>query len=95
MVLSHQTGVRIPVALPTLTQVVSAVVAECVAVQARVADVLRGLPQFKGRADSTLDDKAKDIVSALEAEGAIVQSQKPAKGRPATYRKADTGKASA
>jgi hypothetical protein len=60
-----------------------------------VVDVLRGLPQFEGKADSTLEDKAKEIMSALEAEGSIIQTQKSAPGRPALYRKADVGQVSA
>jgi len=60
-----------------------------------VADVLHRLPQFEGKADSTLEDRAKEIISALEGEGAIIQTQKSAKGRPALYRKAYVGQVSA
>ena len=61
-----------------------------------VATMLSALPQFGGKAASTLEDTAKDIISALEAEGAIHKTQKPAKGRPALYRKKpDMGKVSA
>jgi hypothetical protein len=60
-----------------------------------VAAVLRSLPQFKGRADSTVEDAAKDIISRLEDEGAVRQTRKPARGQPALYRKADVGEASA
>ncbi len=60
-----------------------------------VADVLRGLPQFADKAVSTLEDKAKEIISALEADSAIIQTQRPGPGRPALYRKADVGEASA
>jgi hypothetical protein len=57
-----------------------------------VAGVLYGLPQFAGKANTTREDKAKDIIGVLLAEGAITQTQKPARGREAKYRKADTGK---
>ncbi len=60
-----------------------------------VAQVLHGLPQFEGKAESTLEDKAKEVISALLAEDAVVQTQKPARGREALYRKADTGQVSA
>lgn len=60
-----------------------------------IADVLRGLPQFKDRAASTLGDKAKEIIAALERERAIIQTQKPARGREALYRRVDAGSASA
>src|SRR4051812_42619952 len=60
-----------------------------------VAAALRSLPQFTGKADSTVDGAAKSIISRLEGEGAIHQTQKPARGRPALYRKAAVGTASA
>ena len=60
-----------------------------------VAAALHVLQEFKGKADSTVEDAAKDIINRLEGEGAIRQTQKPAKNRPALYRKTDTGKVSA
>ena len=60
-----------------------------------VAAVLRALPQFQGKADSTLESKAKELIAALGGEGAITQTQRPAKGREALYRKADVGQVSA
>lgn len=61
-----------------------------------VADILRPLPQFQGLEPSTLDDKAKDILSRLKREGAIEQTQAPSKKGPALYRKKpDVGQQSA
>lgn len=60
-----------------------------------VAAVLGALPQFQGKAESTLEDRAKDIISALEAGRAIIQTKKSAKNQPALYRKADVGQVSA
>jgi RecA-family ATPase len=60
-----------------------------------VAAALRLLPQFKDKADSTVEDAAKEMISRLEDDGVIRQTQKPAKGRKALYRKADVGQESA
>ncbi len=63
---------------------------------ADIVMVLRTLPQFTRLADSTLEDKAKDILSGLETEGFIHQTRQPARGKKALYRKrANTGEASA
>jgi hypothetical protein len=57
-----------------------------------VAEVLRRLPQYQGLKDGTLQDKAKKIIGALERDGTITQTQKPARGREARYRKTDAGR---
>ncbi len=60
-----------------------------------VAKVLATLPQCDGMADSTLEDKAKDILTALKREGAIEQVRAPSRKGPALYRRANTEPASA
>lgn len=60
-----------------------------------VVEVLQSLPQFSDKAHSTVEDEAKKTISALEKAGVIYQSQKPARGRRALYRKKDMGAVSA
>jgi hypothetical protein len=52
-----------------------------------VARILRGMPQYHNRAQSTLESKAKDLLRLFEGDGSIEPTQAPAPGRPARYRK--------
>jgi hypothetical protein len=58
-----------------------------------VAGILRGLPQYAALAQSTLEDKAKDLLRALKHDDKIHQTRSPAKGRDAAYARKDMGQA--